>query len=76
MAAKILVTMYEAASESFSVFFYMGLWSKWHIDIGATTKKHSNMVSEILAAHALTGCDTVAYLFGIGKGTVLNVWNL
>ena len=43
------------------------------IDIGATSKKHSNMVPEILAAHALSGCDAVAYLFGIGKGTVLNV---
>jgi hypothetical protein len=25
----------------------------------------------LLAAHALSGCDTVATCFGIGKGTVL-----
>ena len=25
------------------------------------------------AVHALTGCDTVSYLFGIGKATALKV---
>ena len=41
------------------------------IDISATVKKHSDIVPNILAAHAISGCDTVASIFGIGKPTVL-----
>ena len=29
------------------------------------------MAKYLLAEHALTGCDTVSYLFGIGKATAL-----
>ena len=28
---------------------------------------------QLLAAHALSGCDTAAYMHGIGKGTVVKV---
>ena len=34
-------------------------------------KNHSEYISELLAGHALSGCDTVACLFGIGKGTII-----
>ena len=30
-------------------------------------------MSELLPAHALTGCDTVACYYGVGKGTALKV---
>jgi hypothetical protein len=43
------------------------------IDIGATTKKHSKIVPQLLAAHALSGCDTVAQMSGIGKARVVKV---
>ncbi|MCP4459020.1 MAG: hypothetical protein GY816_13510 [Cytophagales bacterium] len=32
----------------------------------------SKVVSSLLAAHVLTGCDTVPHMFGIGKKTALN----
>ena len=38
---------------------------------GKTVLKHSEIVERILPAHALSGCDTVASYFGIGKATVL-----
>lgn len=41
------------------------------IDIGATVKQHSDIILYLLAAHALSGCDTVACIFGIGKATVV-----
>ena len=41
------------------------------VDIGATVKKHSKIVPQLLAARALSGCDTVAYRFGISKATVI-----
>ena len=41
------------------------------VDIGKTVQKHSEIVEGILPAHALSGCDTVASYFGIGKATLL-----
>ena len=41
------------------------------VDIGKTVQKHSEIVEGILPVHALSGCDTVASYFGIGKATVL-----
>jgi len=43
------------------------------VDIGKTVQKHSEIVEGILPAHALSGCDTVASYFGIGKVTVLKI---
>ncbi len=37
------------------------------VDIGKTVERHRDIVPEILPAHALSGCDTVACCFGIGK---------
>ena len=39
------------------------------LDLGATSKKHEGIVRQLPAAHALTGCDTVAHLWGIGEIT-------
>ena len=40
------------------------------IDIGATAKQHADFADfagQLLAAHALTGCDTVAFMWGKQK---------
>ena len=42
------------------------------IDIIETKAKHSSLCSRLLAAHALTGCDTVSKMHGIGKLTALS----
>ena len=41
------------------------------IDIKATVHVHHLVIPNLLTAHALSGYDTVASYFGIGKGTVL-----
>ena len=41
------------------------------VDIAATSKKHGPVISQLLAAHAILGCDTVGQLYGIGKVTVI-----
>ena len=41
------------------------------ININETVKKHTNIASSILPAHALSGCDSVPQLFGIGKTKVI-----
>ena len=43
------------------------------IDITATVEKHCSIMPDLLAAHGLTGCDTVAQCYGIGKGVALKV---
>ena len=43
------------------------------IDIKATTAKYSDLIPNLLAGHSLSGCDTVAGCFGVGKKKMLNV---
>ncbi|KAH3876583.1 hypothetical protein DPMN_000429 [Dreissena polymorpha] len=45
------------------------------IDIRKTAQKHINIATDLLSAHAISGCDTVAGYFGIGKGTVIKMLN-
>ena len=40
-------------------------------DIRRTVQKHSAIIENLLPAHALSGCDTVACYYGIGKATVV-----
>lgn len=41
------------------------------IDIKATVEAHKPIIPGLLAAHALSGCDTVPTFFGIGKAIAL-----
>ena len=43
------------------------------IDIDATVQENMSIIPGLLAAHALTGCDTVASHYGIGKGILVKV---
>ena len=43
------------------------------IDIRATAEDIKHIISDLLAAHALSGCNISACYFGIGKGTVVKV---
>ena len=43
------------------------------IDIGATSKEHADIASDLPALHAVTGCDTVAATYGIGKATAIKI---
>ena len=43
------------------------------IDIKQTSLKYAELIPNLLAAHSLSGCDTVSGFFGIGKKTVLHI---
>lgn len=43
------------------------------VDINATVTKNEDIMADMLAAHCLSGCDTVAGFYNIGKQTVINV---
>ena len=40
------------------------------VDIPKSVTQHEEIIPNILPAHAITGCDTVAPYFGIGKGKI------
>ena len=43
------------------------------LDIEAAAREHKDILDGLLACHAMSGCDTVAKLSGIGKVTALKV---
>ena len=43
------------------------------IDIASTVETCEQIIQHLPDAHALTGCDTVAQLWGRGKGTCRNI---
>ena len=45
------------------------------IDIKATASKHRNISDHLPGIHALSGCDTTSYMYGIGKVTALKALN-
>ena len=45
------------------------------IDIKETAHKHADIVPSVLALHALTGCDSVAATYGVGKTTTIAIEN-
>ncbi len=52
------------------IYFYL-LLSIFESIITSTAHKHKDITDSLPAAHALSGCDTTSYLYGIGKATVL-----
>ena len=61
------------AEESLSVSLIMEPTSRSRssTDIEATVAKHSGIVQQLIAAHAVSGCDTVGCYHGIGKTKVV-----
>ena len=41
------------------------------VSIKRTVEKHSSLIPSLTAPHAISGCDSVHKLFGIGKAKVL-----
>ena len=53
------------------MFMESSVHERQTIDIRATAKEHANILPNLLAAHRLSGCDTVAPCYGIGKMKIL-----
>ena len=63
----LLLNFVNDKSITCKVFMSAAAHGKAIIDIAASVVKHKAIIPNLLAAHALTGCDTVAATFGIGK---------
>ena len=66
----LLLHYYHMANLKNVVLMESPIKGRTVVDIGTTVRKHSEIVVGILPAHALSGCDTVASYFGIGKATI------
>lgn len=58
---------------SATVLMVLPIHGRTMIDINATVHQYRPIISNLVAAHGLTGCDTVATYFGIGKAAVLRI---
>ena len=63
----------EDIPSSTSVLMVPPIHGRSITDINATVNQHLVIIPNLLTAHGLTGCDTVAPYFGIGKSVALNV---
>ena len=63
----------EDIPASMSVSMVSPIHDRSMIDINATVNQHHDTIPNLLAAHGLTGCDTVTPYFGIGKSVALDV---
>ena len=68
----LLIHYYQQCSSTCIVLMECTSRMRAVIDIGATAKQHADIAGQLLAVHALTGCDTVAFMWGIGKAKLLS----
>ena len=69
----LLMYFYQTQNLQCTLLMQSPISGRSVLDVGASASRHAAIIPYLLAAHALTGCDTVAYMFGIGKATMLKV---
>ncbi|KAG0729109.1 hypothetical protein GWK47_031017 [Chionoecetes opilio] len=69
----LLLFFYGNSSLQSAIYMQSPVYGRCCIDIKATYMKHSTIVPDLLAIHAISGCNSVAATYGIGKATALTV---
>ena len=67
----LLLHYYNLKELNIPMFMESSVHRRQTIDIRATAKEHANILPNLLAAHGLSGCDTVAPCYGTGKMKIL-----
>ena len=68
----LLLHFYDKLDCSSTIYMEYPKIYRTKLDIQSTARKHKSLLPDILAIHALSGCDSVAALHGIGKGIAIN----
>ena len=68
----LLLHYYDKLDCSSTIYMEYPKIYRTKLDIQSTARKHKSLLPDILAIHALSGCDSVAALHGIGKGIAIN----
>ncbi len=69
----LLMTVCLTNQVTTPIFMESAIKDRAVIDIQQSVQKNKKIIPNLLAAHALTGCDTVGASHGIAKGTMLTV---
>jgi 5'-3' exonuclease len=69
----LLCYHYQKSGSSSPLMMRSSVYGRACIDIPETVKKHSVLTPEVLAIHGISGCDTVAACYGIGKTTAVTI---
>ena len=67
----LLLHYYNQKEINIPMFMESSVHRRQTTDITATAKEHANLLPNLLAAHGLSGCDTVTPCYGIGKMKIL-----
>ena len=67
----LLLHYYNQKELNIPMFMESPVHGRQTIDIRATAKEHANILPNLLAAHGLSDCDTVAPCYGNGKMKIL-----
>ena len=67
----LLLRYYNQKEFNIPMFMESPIHRRQTIDIRATAKEHASILPNLLAVHRLSGCDTVAPCYGIGKMKIL-----
>ena len=67
----LLVFFYQKLGLQANVFMQATGGERSIVDIDLTVKANKEIIPSILAAHAASGCDTVAPYHGIGKASIV-----
>ena len=69
----LLLHYYNQKELNIPMFMESSVHGRQTIDIWPTAKEHANILPKLLAPHGLSGCDTVAPCYGIGKMKILKI---
>lgn len=69
----LLLHHYQQAEPDVSLTMESPSQERAIVDIKSTLAKHPLIAKNILPAHAISGCDTVASYYGLGKSSVIKV---
>ena len=69
----LLCYHYQKSGFSASLMMQSSVSGRACLDIPETVKKHPTLITQILAIHAISGLDTVAACYGIGKTTAVAI---
>ena len=67
----LLLHYYNQKELNIPMFMESSVHRRQTTDITATAKEYANLLPNLLAAHGLSGCDTVTPCYGIGEMKIL-----
>ena len=69
----LLLYHYQAQNLKLQVIMESPVKKRTVVDIRDTVQRHNAIIPDLISAHAVSGCDTVASYYGIGKSNLIMI---